>query len=89
MCTRNWDAGYQNLLDLTQMPTLENLYLSLKIFHSLYIKCSSQYFPEDVFVPQASRYNHFTLCCINILLRLTLLKIEVSRGPVTGHCSQS
>ncbi len=28
-CTNNWDSGYQDLLDLTQMPILENRRLSM------------------------------------------------------------
>ena len=31
MCCKNWDAGYQELLDLTTMPTLENRRLYLKL----------------------------------------------------------
>ncbi len=42
MCLKNWDSGYQELLDLSQLPTLENrrLYLKLctlhKIIHGLF-----------------------------------------------------
>ena len=56
MCTKSWDSGYQDLLDLTQMPTLENrrLYLSLctlyKIIHGHF------YFPDNVFISQPSRH---------------------------------
>ena len=56
MCLKQWDLGYQDLLDLSQFPTLENrrLYLKLctlyKIIHSYF------YFPTaNVFVAQLSK----------------------------------
>ena len=51
MCLKQWDLGYQDLLDLSQFPTLENrrLYLKLctlyKIIHGYF------HFPTNVFVP--------------------------------------
>ena len=57
MCSKQWDMGYQDLLELSQLPTLQNrrLYLKLctlyKIIHGYF------YFPPNVFVPQVSRYN--------------------------------
>ena len=58
MCLKQWDLGYQDLLDLSQFPTLENrrLYLKLctlyKIIHGYF------HFPTNVFVPQVSRHSH-------------------------------
>ena len=58
MCLKQWDLGCQDLLDLSEFPTLENrrLYLKLctlyKIIHSYF------YFPTSVFVPQVSRHSH-------------------------------
>ena len=57
MCSKQWDLGYQDLLELSQLPTLQNrrLYLKLctlyKIIHGYF------YFPPNVFIPQVSRYN--------------------------------
>ena len=61
MCLKNWDSNYQDLLDLAQMPTLQNrrLYLKLctlhKIIHGFF------YFPPGVFIPQPSRHCSHTL----------------------------
>ena len=58
MCLKRWDLGYQDLLDLSQLPTLENrrLYLKLctlyKIIHGYF------YFPSNVFVPQVNRHSY-------------------------------
>ena len=57
MCLKQWDLGYQELLELSQLPSLQNrrLYLKLctlyKIIHGYF------YFPSNVFVPQVSRNN--------------------------------
>ena len=57
MCLKRWDLGYQDLLDLSQLPTLENrrLYLKLctlyKIIHGYF------YFPSNVFVLQVNRHS--------------------------------
>ncbi len=55
MCLMNWDSDYQELLDLCQLPTLENrrLYLKLCTLH----KTSMEFFcfPPNVFMPQPSR----------------------------------
>ena len=39
MCLKQWDLGYQDLLDLSQLPTLENrrLYLKLCTLRKLYM----------------------------------------------------
>ena len=58
MCLKRWDPGYQELLHLTQIPTLENrrIYLKLctvfKIIHGLFS------FTPDVFMPQPSRHDY-------------------------------
>ena len=57
MCLKSWDLGYQELLHLTQIPTLENrrIYLKLctlfKIIHGLFP------FTPDVFQPSRHDYN--------------------------------
>ena len=57
MCLKRWDLGYQELLHLTQIPTLENrrIYLKLctlfKIIHGLFP------FTPDVFQPSRHDYN--------------------------------
>ena len=55
MCCKNWDAGYQELLDLTTMPTLENRRLYLKLCSLYKIIYSHFYFPPNVFTAQPSR----------------------------------
>ncbi len=61
MCTKNWDSGYQDLLDLTQMSILGNrrLYVKLctlhKIIHGLFC------FPTNVFIPQPNRHTTLPL----------------------------
>ena len=55
MCYKNWDAGYQELLDLTTMPTLENRRLYLKLCSLYKIIYSHFYFPPNVFTAQPSR----------------------------------
>ena len=56
MCLKQWDLGYQDLLDLSQFPTLENRRLYLKLC-TLY-KHGYFHFPTNVFVPQVSRHSH-------------------------------
>ena len=55
MCCKNWDAGYQELLDLTTMPTLENRRLYLKLCSLYKIIYGHFYFPPNVFTAQPSR----------------------------------
>ena len=58
MCMKNWDAAYHDLLDMTQMPTLENRRLYLKLCTLYKIIHGSFYFPSHVIVPQPSRRIH-------------------------------
>ena len=55
MCLNNWNSGYQDLCDISQLPILLRTgdYNSTlhKIVHRLF------YFPSDVFISQPSRYN--------------------------------
>ena len=57
MCLKQWDLGYQDLLDLSQFPTLKNRRLYLKlctlytIMHVIFI------FPQ-VFLPQVNRHSY-------------------------------
>ena len=55
MCCKNWDAGYQELLDLTTMPTLENRRLYLKLCSLYKIIYGHFYFPPNVFTAQPNR----------------------------------
>ena len=56
MCLKQWDLGYQDLIELSQLPTLQNhrLYLRLcthyKIIHGYF------YFPPSVFVSKVCRH---------------------------------
>ena len=58
MCLKQWDLGYQDLLDLSQFPTLKNrrLYLKLctlhKIMHGYF------YFHHNVFLLQVNRHSY-------------------------------
>ena len=40
MCLKRWDLGYQELLHLTQIPTLENRRVYLKLCTVLYLRSS-------------------------------------------------
>ena len=57
MCSKQWDLGYQDLIELSQLPTFRNhrLYLRLcthyKIIHGYF------YFPPSVFVSKVCRHN--------------------------------
>ena len=69
---KRWDLGYQELLHLTQIPTLENrkIYLKLctlfKIIHGLFS------FTPDVFMPQPNRHDYIVSpYCINPMHTLT------------------
>ena len=54
MCLKRWDLGYQELLHLTQIPTLESrrIYLKLctpfKIIHGLFPFTPDVFQPDDV-----------------------------------------
>ena len=58
MCLKQWDLGYQDLLDLSQLPTLENRRLYLKLCTLYEIIRGYFYFPPNVFVPQVSRQTY-------------------------------
>ena len=58
MCMKNWDASYHDLLDMSQMPTLENRRLYLKLCTLFKIAHGSFYFPSNVVAPQPSRHVH-------------------------------
>ena len=58
MATRSWDSGYEDLLDLVDLPSLEcrrletRLCLLYKIIHKL---C---YFDDGIFIPSTSLTHH-------------------------------
>ena len=60
MCHKNWDAGYQELLDLSTLPTLENRRLYLKLCTLYKIIYGYFYFPPNVFIPKPSRLPYDT-----------------------------
>ena len=54
MCLKQWDLGYQDLLDLSQFPTLKNRRLYLKLCTLYKIMHGYFYFPLNVFLPQVN-----------------------------------
>ena len=58
MATKSWDSGYEDLLDLVDLPSLESrrletrLCLLYKIIHKLY------YFDDGIFFPSTSLTHH-------------------------------
>ena len=54
LCLKQWDLGYQDLLDLFQLPTLENRRLYLKLCTLYEILLGYFYFLSNVFVPQVN-----------------------------------
>ena len=66
MCLKQWNLGYQDLLDRSQFPTLKNHRLYLK-FCTLYkIMHGYFYFPHNVFLPQVNRHS-YSLPLVHIL----------------------
>ena len=58
MCLKQWDLGYQDLLDLSQFPTLKNHRLYLKLCTLYKIMHGYFYFPLNVFLPQVNRHSY-------------------------------
>ena len=58
MCLKQWDLGYQDLLDLSQFPTLKNPRLYLKLCTLYKIMHGYFYFPYNVFLPQLNRHSY-------------------------------
>ena len=56
MCLKQWDLGYQDLLDLSQFPTFKNRRLYLKLCTLYKIMHGYFYFPYIVFLPQVNRH---------------------------------
>ena len=58
MATRNWTASYQELLTLTELPTLERRRLELKLCHLFKIVQNLCFFPHGlVTTREYSPYN--------------------------------
>ncbi len=52
ICSKQWNLGYQELLDLTCLPTLENRCLYFKMCTLYKIVYNLIYFPPDVITPK-------------------------------------
>ena len=57
MCVNNWNLSYQTLLDLADLPSLENHRLYLKLCTLYKILYGHLYFPSDIFIPAPDRNN--------------------------------
>ena len=55
VCSKQWNSGYSELLDMFSLSTLENRRLYLKLCHLFKIVRGLCYFPPDIVVP---RFNH-------------------------------
>ena len=93
MCHKNWDAGYQQLLELSELPTLENrrLYLKLctlyKIIYDIFISHPTYSCPSHVeFLPICpSCTNH-----LSVPIHFShLLYPAPSRYGTTSHLKHS
>ena len=51
MCSKQWDMGYNELLDMFEVPSLENCRLYHKFCHLFKIVHGFCYFPPDIIVP--------------------------------------
>ena len=56
MCSKQWDLGYQDLIELPQLPTVQNRRLYLRLC-TLYNTYGYFYFPPSVFVSKVCRHN--------------------------------
>ena len=57
MCSKQWDLGYQDLIELSQLPTLQNHRLYLRLCTLYNIIHGYFYFPPSVFVSKVCRHN--------------------------------
>ena len=64
IATSRWDLGYQELLELTDIPSLATRRLHLKLCTLYKIVYGLCYFPPDIFVPRVS-YSQRTSHCLS------------------------
>jgi len=57
VCSKQWDAGYNELLDLFRLPSLQNQRLYMKLCYLFKIIHGLCYFPPDVVV-QNTNFTH-------------------------------
>ena len=50
LCSKQWDTGYHELLNMFSLPSLENRHLHLKLCHLFKIVCGLCYFPPKAIV---------------------------------------
>ena len=55
LCSKQWDMDYQDLIELMQLPTLENRRLYLKLCTLYKIIHDHFYFPQNIFLPKLTR----------------------------------
>ena len=55
LCSKQWDMDYQDLIELMQLPTLENRRLYLKLCTLYKIIHGHFYFPQNIFLPKLTR----------------------------------
>jgi len=66
MMTKTWDRGHDELLNMTNLPSLADRRLQYLKLCSLYkIVYDLSYFPPDIVVPKVTR--PYTLSCISLL----------------------
>jgi len=82
VCTRQWNMGYQDLLELTNCPTLQNHCLYLKMCTLYKIVHNLIYFPSNVVLPKHNSVvptpltfctNQFIFCPISCITGVNLL----------------
>ena len=64
MITKNWDKGYSELLNMTNLTSLVDRMLYLKLCSLYKIVHNLSYIPPDIVVPKVTRSctsTHFTL----------------------------
>ena len=59
MATKQWDSGYQDLLDIMNVPSLADRRLQLRLSLLYKIVHGMCYFPSDIFCPRTN-YSHRT-----------------------------
>ena len=55
MITRKWDKGYDELLNMTNLPSLADRRLCLKLCSLYKIMHNLSYFPPNIIAPKVTR----------------------------------